>query len=95
MTYKKKCPRCKVSRTEEYYHRRQASADGLDTYCKICRNTELKEPTTLETTQDPYVKEGAEKVLTNLGYELYNPDRPIWKQFNQRCKVKYGITFKE
>ena len=93
--FEKRCPRCNITRPEADYHRRQASADGLDTYCRICRSGEMKIPTTLETTQDEYVREGAEKVLTNLGYELYNPDRPIWKQFNQRCKVKYGITFKE
>ena len=91
----KTCPRCKITKPEYDYHRRSASADGLDTYCKSCRNGELRTPTTLESCQDEFVKVGAEKVLTNLGYEIYNPDNPVYRQFNERIRERYGITFNE
>ena len=95
MEDKKKCPRCEIIRPFEEYYVRNIARDGRDTYCKICRLKERSKATSLETTQDEYVKEGAEKVLTNLGYELYNPENPVYRQFNERMKERYGITFKE
>lgn len=86
----KYCKRCEKTKHESDFHKRTMSADGLDTYCKLCRNSEVKSPTTL-LTAEPYVKEGAEKVLEALGYELYNDDNPVSKQFNQRIATKYNF----
>lgn len=84
------CRRCNITKDENEFHRRTMSADGLDIYCKDCRNSEVRMPTNLESTTDAYVREGAEKVLTALGYELYNQDNPIHKQFDERMATKYG-----
>ena len=87
--YYKRCPRCDENKPDDAFHKRTASADGLDTYCRDCRNNEIKMPTTLESTSDEYVREGAEKILTALGYELYNANNPIHKQFDERIATKY------
>ena len=85
----KYCRRCETTKDESQFHRRSMSSDGLDTYCKQCRNSEVKAPTTL-LTAEPFVREGAEEILTALGYELYNDDNPIHKQFDERMATKYG-----
>ena len=91
----KRCPRCEIIRPLGEYYVRNVAANGRDTYCKICRLKERSKATSLETTQDEFVKEGAEKVLTNLGYEIYNPENPVYLQFNERIRERYGITFNE
>ena len=36
----------------------------------------------------------SEKVLENIGFELYNPERPIYEQFLERVRVKYGVSLR-
>lgn len=35
-----------------------------------------------------------EKVLSNIGYELYNPDRPVYEQFLERMEIIYGVSLR-
>ena len=84
----KKCPRCETTKAFNEFYVRNIARDGRDTYCKDCRLKERRKATSLETTQDEFVKEGAERVLINLGYELYNPDNPVYRQFKERLERK-------
>ena len=89
--YRKICRGCKIEKDETDFHKRTASPDGLDTKCKICRSVYIgKIPTGLKDAPEKD-KKYAEEILRNMGFELYNPDRPVWKQFNERMERKYGV----
>lgn len=34
----KPCPKCKISKAEVDFYKNKSKKDGLDTYCKACRN---------------------------------------------------------
>jgi len=88
--YKKVCNSCKINKPSTEYHKRTISPDGLDSQCKECRKKYQYTPSTLENAE-PKNRKHAEDILTDLGYELYNKDNPVYKQFYQRLKDK-GIN---
>ena len=85
--YSKICNKCGLDKHITEYHRRSASADGFDARCKKCRSKQ-NEYTNLESVKEPHVKKETETILTNLGYELYNPDNTVYSQFKRHCEEK-------
>ena len=86
----KVCNACGIEKPLSEYHNRSVAPDGKDSQCKICRRKYEHSATTLELSDDR-VRIPAEQVLTALGYELYNEDNPVYKQFDERLATKYGI----
>jgi superfamily II helicase len=89
------CKTCGVEKPLDEYHRNKNYLDGRVKECKDCRNTKLKaqkelrgKVSQLEMYEDEWVVEETEKVLTILGYELYNPDNTVYKQFKTRLAKK-------
>ena len=82
------------------FHNRTVSSDGKDSQCKECRSRRNKDDgTTLKEVRRNEVNykrigKYTEEILTNLGYELYNDDNPVHKQFYQRLKER-GINLEE
>lgn len=90
----KKCIFCKINKPFTDYHKRSVSPDGFDNRCKECRRFLVNNPQGLEDA-DEKNRIPAEEILEAMGYELYNPDRPIWEQFRQRIIDKKGIDLFE
>lgn len=93
--YRKICNGCKIEKDETDFHKRSVSPDGLDTKCKICRSVYSSRIPSGLTDAPEKDRIPAESILRNMGFELYNPDRPVWEQFNERILNKYGIYFNE
>jgi hypothetical protein len=91
---KKKCNKCNINKPFDDYHKRSASPDGMDATCKVCRSKYKYGRVNDLKDADEKFRIPAEEILTNLGFELYNPDNPVYKQFNKRIEDKYGIVFK-
>ena len=86
----KVCKACGIMKPLSDYHNRSVAPDGKDTQCRICRKKYQHSPTTLELSDDK-VRIPAEEILTSLGFELYNEENPVHKQFDERLATKYGI----
>ena len=85
--YKKICRGCGIEKNGTEYHKRTVGPDGLDSQCKECRKKYQYTPSTLEHADEKF-RTPAEEILTDLGYELYNKNNPVWKQFNERLEAK-------
>ncbi len=89
---------CKELKPYTEFHINKALPDGYAGRCKICssivakkyREKNLRGKSALELSEDPKSKIPAEEILTALGYELYNEDNPVWKQFNERMATRYN-----
>ena len=86
----KNCNKCKIEKPYTDFHKRTISPDGLDGTCKECRKSYYKTPSGLKDADEKSIKP-AEELLTAMGYKLYNDDNPVWKQFNRRIELKYGV----
>ena len=90
----KKCRECKIIKPLSEFHNRTVARDGKDSQCKLCRSRRIKDKgTTLKEVKSNSVNYSrigrhTEEILTNLGYELYNDDNPIYKQFYKRMQEK-------
>jgi hypothetical protein len=89
------CRECGVSKPLEEYHVYKAQKDGRAIRCKECVNrihrekTQLKkEFTALELCDNDEDRQLAEQILIKLGYELYNKNNPVYKQFQERLNYK-------
>jgi hypothetical protein len=89
LNMKKKCNTCGITKPHFDFHKRTANTDGYDNKCKECRKALIFTPQGLEDA-DEENRKGAEKILTALGFELYNPENPVYIQFNRRIYLKYG-----
>jgi len=85
----KHCKRCNQVKEINDFHIRNASPDRRDMYCKECRKLDNKRPKNLKECGRDEDREGAERVLEALGYELYNDDNPVYVQFEKRLATKY------
>lgn len=88
----KTCPRCNTLKPHTEYHKRTMSSDGLDGTCKVCRREMFNGASGLEESRDDSIREGAEELLTRMGFELYNKDNPVHKQFEERLATKNRIV---
>ena len=86
----KNCNKCKIEKPYTDFHKRTISPDGLDGTCRECRKSYSKSAWGLKDADEKAI-EPAEKILRAMGYELYNDDNPVWKQFNRRIELKYGV----
>jgi len=61
-------------------------------YCRTQYRAERKDvqPFGLQDVENQNDRQEAERILTALGYELYNEDNPIHEQFERRIERKYG-----
>ena len=92
--YEKTCRGCKELKPETEFHKRTISPDGLDTKCKRCRSIYVSIiPTKLEDAPEKH-RIPAEEILTNLGFELYNDENPVYLQFNKRMSER-GVDTSE
>jgi hypothetical protein len=86
------CKICDINKPIEEYHYRLGVRVN---YCKSCLlqrrglidDYGINLPTELQTSQTKYFIRGARELLTNMGYDL---NLPIYLQFNERLRVKYG-----
>ena len=93
---RKICTKCNIEKSLEDFDLNEYGSKGRAARCKECRRiidrerAELKRTgiTDLELCTDDYVREGAEEVLTALGYTLYNKDNPVYLQFKRRLERK-------
>ena len=93
------CNICKkVLPIEEFVRNHMYRNTGYTKRCKPCarryekikkENEDNPNISPLDYCNDPDAKRDAEVVLRGLGYELYNPDNPVWKQFEERIKNCY------
>lgn len=91
----KKCNKCNINKSFDDFHKRTASPDGIDATCKICRNKYRYNRVNQLKDADERFRIPAEEILTDMGFELYNDDNPVWKQFNRRIELKYGVILDE
>ncbi len=88
-----------VKEMELHFHVNRAAPSGYSNRCKICasivakryRDENIRGKSALELSDDPKSKIPAEEILIALGYELYNRDNPVHKQFNERIATKYNF----
>jgi hypothetical protein len=90
----KKCSRCNIVKPLDDYHNRSVSRDGYDNACKVCRKQVAKRDARLTDYKDNIhnydrIGKHTEEILEALGYELYNDDYPVHKQFEDRMATKY------
>lgn len=94
-----KCNKCNEFREYKYFHKANSTINGYLHTCIDClrkqrqeKEKKLKEGySPIDISNDKIAIEGAQKVLTNIGYMLDVPEYPVWKQFRQRIFEKYGI----
>ena len=91
----KVCKECGVLKPFEDYHIYRAKKDGRAIRCKECvsktlkhKNKLKKEFTALELCDNDEDRKLVEQILIRLGYELYNKDNPVYKQFQERLNYK-------
>lgn len=97
------CIRCGEYKMWEHFPHHKSFTSGYSSACKDCiakrrlESVELfkQSNSALSASMDEVSKKGAEEILTNMGFELYNPENPVYLQFEERLKEKYGITFKQ
>jgi hypothetical protein len=72
----------------EFY---QLKDGNFTRYCRTQYRAERKDvqPFGLQDVENQNDKAEAERILTALGYELYNNDNPIHQQFERRIERKY------
>ena len=85
------CRVCKEEKPLEDFDKHPGFKSGRSTRCKECRkiydrerNKKLKEKQPLIAHSNIEEKMIAEKILTNLGYELYDNKNPVHKQFEKK-----------
>jgi len=84
------CKMCKEFHTLDKFYKLKD-----DKYTRYCReknivNRNAREHTGLNDVENQSDKMEAERILTAMGYELYNNDNPIHQQFLRRIQSKYG-----
>ena len=94
----KKCNKCGEIKPPSEYHINNALTDGLASRCKICVSNDAKarrrnnlKLSPLEASNDPLTIEGTRNLLSSIGYELDNPNNPVYHQFKKQIELKYGV----
>ncbi len=93
------CRHCKETLPLDTFVKNKNYASGHTKVCKPCslakstksRWDRKKGSTPLEHAVDEPSVKGAEVVLDNMGFELYNHDNPVYLQFKRRIALKYGV----
>lgn len=88
------CNFCNIEKPYTEYFKAKSNADGYMSVCKKCQlfrvNNKMKLEDYKGKGRDELIKE-TKIVLSNLGYEVDNPDNPVYKQFNRRFLIwKYS-----
>ena len=90
------CKECGITKDVEDFHIYNHNPDGYSSRCKPCvsiinkyRYEKSKSHSPLEMCEYPQQREQAEIILRRMGFELYNPDNPVYKQFDERMNTKY------
>jgi len=84
------------------YFPKGAYTDGHANTCKFCNKIRRQELEAAHKNKTSHLLEyngkkeveGAEILLRNLGYELYNPENPVCDQFYRHIWLKYGIDLR-
>lgn len=63
----KTCHKCKVEKPEGSFYKRSNSPDGLDAWCKVCRNADSKERYETGNRQLPWSTDRAIRLLSENG----------------------------
>lgn len=90
----KKCITCKNTKDITNFHKRTVSPDGIDNKCKLCRKKLISHPMGLDEAADK-TRIPAQEILENMGYEINNPNNPVYLQFNERMREKWGVELEE
>ena len=92
----KYCKECGITKDVEDFHIYNHNSDGRSSKCKECvsylnryRYEKSKSHTPLEMCENPQQKKEAEELLRRMGFELYNKENPVHKQFEERMNTKY------
>jgi len=92
------CNKCKIEKTMNHFN--FSVTTGYYTYtCKECLSIRRKQTrdaikqktSALEICEDEITKQNAELLLRSMGYELYNPENPVYLQFERRSLMRYGV----
>jgi len=87
----KKCKECSEVKTLNEFYKCNSCNKGVMTICSDCYKQKYKNKNSIPgRTRAHSDKEEAERLLTAMGYELYNDDNPIHKQFLRRIENKYN-----
>lgn len=90
-----KCRICGIVQPISEFHKNGSYLSGYLTKCKNCVKKRNKDKTKLDDyIGNPGDVEMVEKILTNLGYELYNDENPVYFQFKRRIYEEKGIILK-
>jgi len=80
-----RCSHCETFKVEEEFHKDRSKPPFFLAYnCKHCRKNAQKHP-----SYSPIVFEETDKLFEAMGYDI---TKNISEQFNERVKLKYGIT---
>ena len=94
------CRHCKETLPLDNFVKNKNYGSGYTKVCKPCslakstksRWDRKKGSSPLEHAVDEPSVKGAELVLDNMGFELYNHDNPVHSQFYERIEQKYGVN---
>jgi superfamily II helicase len=81
------CSRCDEVKNITDFYACNTCKSGKSSICKKCYLEKYRHDTYKSVPNRKRVdtdREEAERLLSNIGYELNNPDNPIWKQFLER-----------
>lgn len=79
------CPSCDDWKPKERFRGCVDKVDGFGN-CKICRSCiSIK----ANKTRLGNVEDDVKIIMIKLGYEVDNPDNPIWVQFHKRHNLPY------
>lgn len=79
------CPKCEEWKVKERFKGCVESVDGFGN-CKICRSCISVKA---NVARHNSTQEGVDYILSKMGYEVGNPDNPVWVQFHNRYKFRY------
>ena len=94
----KVCYRCNIEKPLDRYYKKVSNADLKDNYCIECRNRNrgVKVNGLLTYEGNEADVENAIEILEGLGYDLSDMENnPVYRQFNERMRQKYGVIFKD
>ena len=86
------CKICNTSKPLDQYWTNSILNRGHYDTCVTCQTQKNKKMVKMDNCDYPYVVEGAKSILENIGYDL---DTPIYLQFNERIRQRWGVELDE
>jgi len=88
------CKNCNTEKPYTDYFKAKSNSDGYMCVCKECQYKRVHNNMKLEDYIGKNYKDIIKQtkiILTNLGYDINNPNNPVYRQFNRRFLIwKYN-----